>query len=68
MGKKHQSADDLAKRAIKNNPIFVPDEPNIIGNPDNLRKSDKEIEDEELRQERSKGQKRGDSESGSNNT
>lgn len=63
MSKKHQSADELARRAIKNNPIFVPNEPSVIGNPENLKKSDKEIEDEELREERSKGQKRGDSES-----
>ena len=57
MGKKIVSVDELAKKAIQSNPMYLEDEPDTVGNPENLNKSDKEIDDEDRReaeQERSK--------------
>ena len=55
MTKNSNSADELAKKAIKSNPMFMENEPNIVGNPANLNKSDKEIADEEEREKNKKG-------------
>jgi hypothetical protein len=46
MHKKLISADERARRILNNNPTYMPDEPTIVGNPENLKKSDKEIADE----------------------
>lgn len=47
MAKKHISPDKLAKKALKDKPTYMPDEPTIIGNPEHLKKTDEEIANEE---------------------
>ena len=47
MAHKQISPDERAKKALKDKPTYMPDEPTIIGNPEHLKKSDEEIEREE---------------------
>ncbi len=47
MSKKKLSPDELAKKAISSKPLFVKDEPTVVGSPENLKDEDKEEEDEQ---------------------
>lgn len=49
MNKEKLSPDELAKKAITSNPLFVKDEPTVVGSPENIKDVDKEDEKHEER-------------------
>lgn len=48
MNKKKLLLDELAKKAITSKPLFVKDEPTVVGSPENIKDEDKEGEREEV--------------------